>query len=113
MSNASSVRQRILAFFLENVGNVVTRDMIKAAARDPLTDEVPENWHQRLSELRTDYGYTILTNRDRKNLKPGQYLMPDSGQRVGAGRRVSPTKATWLGVLERAENRCEWTEEGI
>ncbi len=56
-----SVSARLEALFLNNVGLVVTREQIIAAARDPVTGKEPENWHQRLSELRTDKGYTILS----------------------------------------------------
>jgi hypothetical protein len=43
-----SVRQRIEALFLNNVGLIVTRDQIRDAAKDPKTGVDPENWHQRL-----------------------------------------------------------------
>ncbi len=56
-----SVRGRIEAMFLHNVGLVVPRDQILAAARDPLTGKEQENWHQRLSDRGTDTGYTILS----------------------------------------------------
>lgn len=56
-----SVRKRIEALFLDNVGKVLSRDQIIEVATDPKTGKQPENWHQRLSELRTDYGYTILS----------------------------------------------------
>lgn len=59
--NQRSVRARIEAFFLDNVGKVATREQIIQVATDLRTGRVPENWHQRLSELRTDYGYTILS----------------------------------------------------
>jgi len=54
-----SIKGRIRALFLDNIGRVVTRDQIREVARDPETGREPENWHQRLSELRTDEGYTI------------------------------------------------------
>ena len=56
----TSVKQRILALFLNNLGKVVGRELILRAAKDPATGQEPENRHQRLSELRTDDGYTIL-----------------------------------------------------
>ncbi|KGB53920.1 Type-2 restriction enzyme KpnI [Sphingopyxis sp. LC81] len=48
-----SASARLEALFLNNVGLVVTREQIIAAARNPVTGREPENWHQRLSELRT------------------------------------------------------------
>jgi hypothetical protein len=63
-----SVKKRIEALFLDNIGKVVTREQIIKAATDPGTGQQPENWHQRLSELRTDNGYTILSWRNRGGL---------------------------------------------
>lgn len=108
-----SVRKRIEALFLDNLGKVLRREDILEAARDPRTGAEPENWHQRLSELRTDFGYTILTNRDRPYLRPGEYLMPSAELRPGAGARTRPTRQTWLRVLERAGHGCEWSEGGV
>lgn len=39
---------------MDNIGKVVTREQIIKVATDPKTGRIPENWHQRLSELRTD-----------------------------------------------------------
>ncbi|MGI4846705.1 MAG: hypothetical protein ACRYGK_00985 [Janthinobacterium lividum] len=107
-----SVSKRIEAFFLNNIGLVVTREQILKVSRDPLTGREPENWHQRLSELRTDKGYTILTWRDKAELAPQEYLMPHIEKREGVGRRVVPTKTCWSEVILRAKNRCEWAEDG-
>lgn len=107
-----SVRARILAFLLANVGLVVTSDQIRAAARNPTTGVEPENWHQRLSELRTDYGYTILSWRDWAELKPQEYVLAHTERREIAAKRVRPTVATWKAILERAGHACEWREDG-
>jgi hypothetical protein len=107
-----SVLRRIEALFLENVGKILTREQIIKAATDPTTGRVPENWHQRLSELRTDYGYTILSPSDRGELRVQEYLMPHTERRASVGKRVKPTNATWSAVLTRAKNRCEWNEGG-
>lgn len=108
-----SVRERIEALFLDNIGKVITREMILEAAKDPATGRTPENWHQRLSELRTDSGYTILSWRDSKELKVSEYLMLTLEKRLTAGRRVKIEPTTWKRVLERANNGCEWFEGGI
>lgn len=105
-----SVRERILAFFLENLGRIATRDQIQEAARDPGTGRVPENWHQRLSELRTDHGYTILSWRNRGELKVMEYVMDSAEKRPIAGKRVRPTPQTWAAVLKLADNKCAWQE---
>lgn len=62
---------------------------------DPTTGRVPENWHQRLSELRTDMGYTILSWRNRGDLRMSEYRMPNSERRSTAARRTRPDAATW------------------
>lgn len=109
----SSVAKRIEAFFLDSIGKVVTRDQIQQVARDPETGRTPENWHQRLSELRTDKGYTILSWRDSKELKMSEYLMPSRDRRRTAGRRTRPSKKAWEAVLARAGNACEWLDGEI
>jgi len=108
-----SVRRRIEALFLDNIGKIVTRAQIQEVATNPDTNEVPENWHQRLSELRTDSGYTILSARDRVGLGVSEYVMTTAKKRAKAGQRAKPTPATWAAVLQRCNHTCEWTEGGI
>ena len=107
-----SVSARLEALFLNNVGLVVTREQIIAAARNPITGKEPENWHQRLSELRTDKGYTVLSARDWKALKPEEYVLASVERREKAAKRVRPTPATWKKVIEHAGHACEWREDG-
>lgn len=107
-----SVSARLEALFLNNVGLIVTREQVIAAARNPVTGKEPENWHQRLSELRTDKGYTILSARDWKALKPEEYVLASVERREKASKRVRPTPATWKKVLENALHACEWREDG-
>ena len=101
------------AFFLDNLGKVATREQLLKVATDPKTGRTPENWHQRLSELRTDKGYTILSWRNRGNLKVSEYMMPNAERRATAARRTRPTIPTWKKVLVRHDNRCTWTESGV
>jgi hypothetical protein len=108
-----SIKQRIEAFFLDNIGKTVTREQIIEVAKDPRTGREPENWHQRLSELRTDDGYTILSRRNRGDLKISEYLMPTAEKRPKAARRVQIRPSTWQQVLERANYRCQWDEGGV
>jgi hypothetical protein len=108
----TSVSKRIEALLLNNVGLIVTRDQIIDAARDPKTGQDPENWHQRLSELRTDKGYTILSSRDWSELRPQEYILASTSRRAKASRRVLPTPATWKAILHRANHACEWGEDG-
>lgn len=108
----SSVRKRIEAFLLDHVGEVVTREQLQEVAKDPKTGRIPENWHQRLSELRTDYGYTIQSWRDTNELKQSQYRLVSAEKRTSAGKRVKINPKTWQAVLERAGHACEWKEGG-
>jgi hypothetical protein len=108
----SSIKRRIEALFLDNIGKIITREQILKVAKDPNTGQEPENWHQRLSELRTDDGYTILSWRNRKDLKVQEYMMPHSEKRLKAGRRIRPSDKTWMKILRRANLACEWNEGG-
>jgi hypothetical protein len=105
-----SIKQRIEALFLDNIGKVLTREQIVSVAIDPSTGNEPENWHQRLSELPTDDGYTILSWRNRGWLQVQEYLMTSPDKREKSGKRIKPTSDTWQKVLKRAKNACEWTE---
>ena len=107
MYKTGSVRDRIRAVFLDNLGAVVTTEQLKAVAHGA------ENWHQRLSELRTDEGFTIETIRDRPGvLARGEYLMASKEVREQAAKRVKPTRDTWKLVLEQAAHCCEWVNDG-
>jgi hypothetical protein len=106
------VKRRIEALFLDNIGKILTREQILQAARDPVTGKEPENWHQRLSELRTDDGYTIHSWRNRGDLRVQEYMMPHVEKRLAVAKRVKPSRQTWQQVLERADHHCEWLEGG-
>ena len=110
--NQRSVRARIEAFFLDNIGKIATREQIMEVATDPRTGRQPENWHQRLSELRTDYGYTILSWRNRGHLRVSEYLMPTADRRDTSGARTRPTPSTWITSLKEADYRCAWDQDG-
>lgn len=105
-----SIRARIEAFFLDNLGKVATREQLIEVATDPVTGRVPENWHQRLSELRTDKGYTVLSWRNRGDLKVSEYMMPNAERRSTASKRTRPTAATWQAVLDQHNHCCAWEE---
>ena len=107
-----SIRMRIEAFFLDNLGKVATREQLIEVATDPRSGRVPENWHQRLSELRTDKGYTILSWRNRGELRVSEYMMPNAERRATAARRRRPSAATWQKALAAHDDRCAWDEGG-
>ncbi len=108
-----SIKARMEAFFLENLGKIATREQLIAVATDPTTGRVPENWHQRLSELRTDDGYTIWSWRNRGYLRVSEYMMPNAERRSTASRRSRPTAAVWQNVLSVYNSACAWEEEGV
>lgn len=108
-----SIRARIEAFLLDNLGKVATREQLIEVATDPVTGRVPENWHQRLSELRTDKGYTILSWRNRGDLRVSEYMMPNAERRSTAARRSRPNTRTWETVLDRHDHCCAWNEGGV
>ncbi len=107
-----SVRSRIEAFLRDNVGQVVTREMIQKVAKDPKSGRTPENWHQRLSELRTDWGYRILSHRDDQRLGVSEYMLASLEKRETVNRRMRPTASCWAAILQRAGGACEWDEDG-
>lgn len=111
--NQRSIRARIEAFFLDNLGKVATREQIIQVATDPTSGRQPENWHQRLSELRTDMGYTILSWRNRGDLKVSEYMMPNAERRSTASGRVRPSTRVWETVLQASNYRCAWNEAGV
>ena len=92
-----SVKKRIEALFLDNIGKILSREQIQDVAKDPKTGKIPENWHQRLSELRTDDGYTILSRRNRGYLNVQEYVMPYTDKRSGAAKRVKTERQNVAG----------------
>lgn len=109
----NNVRGRIRDFLIKKVGKVVTRQEIQLAAKDRKTGKVPENWHQRLSELRVDEGYDILSWRDREFLKPGQYLLESATPKRIPKPREYLTAAEKEALFLRDGNRCQWPECGL
>ena len=107
-----SVLRRIEAFFLENIGRIATREQLQEVAQDPKTGKIPENWHQRLSDLRCLHGYTIKSSRDDRKLKVMEYVMASPERRVSAKARVRISPAAWKIILSRCNNTCEWNEGG-
>ena len=94
----SGSRASVLRFLLKSMGRVVSSDEIRHAAG---TSE----WARRLRELRDEFGYAILTNKDRRELKPGQYLLETDVRLPVLPRSIS--KETRAFVLERNGYTCQ------
>src|SRR5579863_2184042 len=95
----TGARARLRAYFLSNVGRVMESGELRKASGN--TSE----WARRVRELRTEEGYQILTNNDRSDLKPGQYILLDPKPRPAFERGIS--KETRAFVLDRNGFTCQ------
>lgn len=97
--SGSSARDKLKAHFLGNIGRVMGGGELR-----PVAGGISE-WARRVRELRDDDGYKILTHKDRKDLKPGQYLLQDPVPVPGTRRQIS--KETRSYVLDRDGGTCQ------
>ena len=92
-------KKRILGFLLTNIGRIIEGDEIREASGNV------SEWARRVRELRDEEGYQILTHRDRRDLKPGQYLLETDKRLPTFARSIS--KETRAYVLERNGYTCQ------
>lgn len=92
-------RARVLEFLLKNIGTVVSSREIREASGGA------SEWARRLRELRDEFGYQILSHKDRSDLKPGQYLLETDVRLPVMPRSIS--KETRAFVLERNGYTCQ------
>jgi len=92
-------KQRILEFFLANIGKVLESREIQEASGGV------SEWARRVRELRNEEGYQILSHKDRADLKPNQYIMLTEKRLPAFKRDIS--KETRAKVLERNGYTCQ------
>jgi hypothetical protein len=99
-----SSRTRVLNFLLANIGRVVGKDEIRHASGNA------SEWARRLRELRDEHGYQILSHKDLRGLKPGQYLLETDVRLPALPRSISKETRAW--VLERNGYTCQMCGNG-
>lgn len=92
-------RAKLRAHILANTGRVLESDELRQVSGNA------SEWARRVRELRTEEGYQILTNNDRSDLKPGQYLLLDPKPIPAFERGIS--KETRAFVLDRNGFTCQ------
>ncbi len=96
---SKGARSKLRKHFLANIGRVMNTGELREVAGD-ITE-----WARRVRELRTEEGYLILTNKDRSDLKPGQYLLLDPKPIPAFKRGIS--KEVRAFVLDRNGFTCQ------
>ena len=99
MTDKQGSKKRILEFLLANIGRIIEGDELRIASGNV------SEWARRVRELRDEEGYQILTHRDRRDLKPGQYLLETDERTPTLTRAIS--KETRAYVLERDGYTCQ------
>lgn len=90
MARQPGSRQLILEFFLKNLGKVVESRDIQSASGGAV------EWARRVRELRNEEGYQILSQKDRADLKPNQYLLETTFRMPAFRRDISKETRAWV-----------------
>lgn len=94
-----SARDNLREYFLAHVGEILDADSLRT-----VSGNISE-WARRVRELRDEEGYQILTNNDRSDLKPGQYILLSSKPVPAFERGIS--KEVRALVLDRNGFTCQ------
>lgn len=85
-------KEKIRQFLLANIGRIIESHELQAAAGGAV------QYSRRLRELREQEKWPILTNHDRADLKPGQYLLKEK-----PSEKVAVAFARGISMKLRAE----------
>jgi hypothetical protein len=99
MPRKTGSKQKILEYFMNNIGRVLESRDIQIASGGAV------EWARRVRELRNEEGYQILSHKDRADLKPNQYILETTARLPAFKRDVS--KETRAYVLERNGYTCQ------
>lgn len=95
----NGARAKLREHFLANIGRKMDSDELREVAGG-ITE-----WARRVRELRNEEGYQILTNNDRSDLKPGEYLLVDPEPQPAFARNISKEVRAY--VLDRNGFTCQ------
>lgn len=95
---SESARDKLRKHFLSNIGKVLTSKELQKVAGI-------SEWARRVRELRAGEGFKILTNKDRAELKPWEYLLEDPKPEPSFESSIS--KETRAIVLDRNGFTCQ------
>lgn len=99
-----SVRSKLLLFLRQNVGKPVTGEELRYVANDKT------EWARRVRELRTEYGWPIVTkSTGRPDLPVGTYLLEQDRQSPEHDRHIAdPVRREVLRRDGYQCQRCRW-----
>ena len=104
----ASVRDKELEYFRENVGRQILNEELRYVAGDDVTE-----WARRVRELRTEYGWPILTkSTGRPDLSVSVYVLEADRQSPEHDRRIpDPVRRAVLRRDEYTCQHCDWAHD--